>query len=132
MKKVLVLMVVALMIAACGPDQSHYTITTPTALAAWLPSGFRAAGDGLGARWLDDNEFECTYSSGHCWGLEVITRDGCQDLYAEITILDSSNANIGWTNDTASGVMPMERVRLIFDSFEAGARAARLSELNCH
>jgi len=148
MKKALVLMLMALMFVACGsapqpigvvlpptwtPNaEGGYAPTSAPSPTSWLPSGFQVAGDGLGVRWLDDNEFSCSYSSGHCWGLEVITRDGCQDLYAEITILNSNRVNIGWTNDTASGIRPMEKVQLIFDTFEDSAHYARLSELNCY
>ena len=53
-------------------------------------------------------------------GVEMLTKLGCSSLYAEMTILDSSGRNIGFTNDSANGVRPNEKVILIFISLKTG------------
>lgn len=103
----------------------------PAEILALRQEGFREWEDGLYYKWMEKGEFSCPYSGTRCWGLEVVSSYGCQDLYGKITILDAEKYNIGWTNDTATGIRSMERVVLIFDTFESRAKYARIAELNC-
>jgi hypothetical protein len=63
----------------------------------------------------------------------VISKNGCdRSLYAEISILDKSDVQIGYTNDTASQALPMQKTKLIFNTFEDEAHSARLSKISCY
>jgi len=99
----------------------------------WYPKGFVSYDSSTAYRFLDyGKDYRCTYSSSYCWGVEMLTKYGCSSLYAEMTILDSSGRNIGFTNDTASSIRPNEKVILIFDSFEDGADQGRLDLISCY
>jgi hypothetical protein len=87
----------------------------------WYPKGFVSYDSNTAYRFLEDGkDYRCTYSSAYCWGVEMLTKLGCSSLYAEMTILDSSGRNIGFTNDSANGVRPNEKVILIFISLKTG------------
>ena len=62
----------------------------------------------------------------------VITRDGCPSgIYAEISILDKSDVQIDYTNDSTSAVLPNSKVKLTFDTFNEEAETARIGEIGC-
>ncbi len=99
----------------------------------WIPTEFNSWTDdpNVAWRWLKDNEYKCTGDS--CWGMMVIAKDGCsRSLYAEISILDKNEVQIGYTNDTASQALPMQKTKLIFNTFEDDAHTARLSKISCY
>jgi hypothetical protein len=99
----------------------------------WYPKGFVSYDSNTAYRFLEyGKDYRCTYSSAYCWGVEMLTKLGCSSLYAEMTILDSSGRNIGFTNDSANGVRPNEKVILIFNSFEDGADQGRLELISCY
>lgn len=103
--------------------------------APWWPSDYNAypSDPSVAWRWMEPNEFNCTYSDGSCWGMEVIARDGCSSsLYVELTILDSSGAAIDYTNDVAGSVTPGQHAKLEFDTFDEDADKARLAEISCY
>ena len=109
--------------------------TTKKVVLPWYPEGFTEyEGDSqIAWRWLDfGSEYSCSYGD-YCWGMSIISRDGCpSSLYAEITILDSSGTNIGFTNDTTSGLGAGQKAKMIFETFTAGANTARLAKISCY
>ena len=63
----------------------------------------------------------------------IIAKDGCdRSLYAEISILDKNEVQIGYTNDSVSQALPMQKSKLIFDTYEDEANTARLSKISCY
>lgn len=103
--------------------------------APWFPEGYTEVQDGIAFKWMtvaEDNASDaCT--GDHCWGAYVISRDGCPDsLYAEITISDRQDVQIGYTNDSVGSVEPGKKVRLMFNSYEASASTANLSKVSCY
>lgn len=108
---------------------------------AWLPDGdytLKEARAGLtgttmvGWRWLQRNEYDCSYGDA-CWGMEVVPKDGCANsLYVELTLLDGSGANVGLDNDSSNAVNPGQRAILVFESFEDRAASARVAEISCY
>ena len=103
-------------------------------LTGWIPTEFNSWTDdpNVAWRWLEDNEYKCTLGDS-CWGMMVIAKDGCsRSLYAEISILDKNEVQIGYTNDTASQALPMQKTKLIFNTFEDDAHTARLSKISCY
>jgi hypothetical protein len=100
---------------------------------SWIPSEFNSWTDdpNVAWRWLKTKEFKCTGDS--CWGMMVIAKNGCdRSLYAEISILDKSEVQIGYTNDTLSQALPMQENKLIFNTYEESAYSARLSKISCY
>jgi hypothetical protein len=100
----------------------------------WYPKDFKLFDSNIAYRFLSyaKGEYRCSYSGSYCWGVEIVTLSGCNNLYGELTILDSAGRNIGYTNDLTSGVRANERVKLIFDTFENGADQGRLEEVSCY
>jgi hypothetical protein len=98
----------------------------------WYPKGFSLYEEDIAWRWAERGEYRCSYGD-HCWGMFVVARYGCPSmLYAEITVLDSTDTNIGFTNDTASSVVAGQQTKLVFEDFTPGADAARLAEIKCY
>lgn len=100
----------------------------------WYPKGFNEyTGDSqIAWRWAERGEYRCSYGD-YCWGMFITAREGCpSSLYAEITILDSSGTNIGFTNDTTSGLGAGQKAKLVFESFTSGAKTARLAKISCY
>lgn len=132
-----------ILLAMCnGAGSTSTTSTTPAAdyppPAAWTPpEGYSlyptGRGGGVAVKWSKPTGSECTGYNVTCFAMDVVTEKGCpRSLYAAITILSKSDDNIGWTNDTAQGVEAGEKVRLVFDTYERGARSARVAEINCY
>jgi hypothetical protein len=114
-------------------DSRLQTIRLRATNLPWYPEGFEAFDGSTAYRFLKyGSEYRCTYSGAYCWGVEVVTKSSCSNLYAELTILDGSGRNIGYTNDVASNVRAGERVVLIFDTYEDGADRGRISEMSCY
>ena len=114
-------------------DARLKTVKTRAQNLPWYPKGFKSFDSNVAYRFLKyGSEYKCSYSGAYCWGIEMVTKTGCNNLYAELTIFDSSNRNIGWTNDTTTNVLPREKVVLIFNSYEDGADTGRLSEVSCY
>jgi hypothetical protein len=103
-------------------------------LTGWIPAEFNIWTDdpNVAWRWLEDNEYKCTLGDS-CWGMMVIAKDGCnRSLYAEVSILDKNKVQIGYTNDAASQALPMQKTKLIFNTFEDDAHTARLARISCY
>lgn len=115
-------------------DQRLLNMKSASNNLPWYPKGFNEySGDSrIAWRWLDRGEYSCSYGD-HCWGMAIIAREGCPaSVYAEITILDSSDANIGFTNDATSGLGAGQKAKLVFEDFTAGAKSARLAKISCY
>jgi hypothetical protein len=103
-------------------------------LTNWIPNGFKSWSEdsNVAWRWLEDTEYKCDRGDA-CWGMMVIARDGCKNsLYGEISILDKSNVQISYTNDSLSSTFPMQENRLVFTTYEDSAHSARLSKISCY
>ena len=125
-------------------DTSSTASSEPTAAASseptvdeapWFPAGYSEVQDGIALKWMtvaEDNASDaCT--GDHCWGAYVIARDGCpSSLYAEITLLDGQDVQLGYTNDSVGSVSPGTKVRLMFNTYENSARQARLAKVSCY
>jgi hypothetical protein len=118
------------MLSGGGKDrsQSHAAAWTP-------PEGFTLhltdPWKQVAYQWETPTRAECSRGRS-CFALNVVAENGCpRGLYAEIKLLNAAGANIGWTNDTAQGVEPNERVRLVFRTSEPGTKSAHVTEINC-
>ena len=114
--------------SAAGTDSKLFDDT-------WVPSGFTgyASDDNLAWRWGTKAETNCTYSSGSCWSVILISKNGCpQSLYGEVNLFDKNNIQMSYTNDTLGTVQPMQKVKLTFDTFDESAQSANISKFSCY
>lgn len=98
----------------------------------WYPRGYNAWGDNIAWQWIDDND--CGYSDGYCWGLWVISLDGCPSgLYAEVNILSGSTV-IDYSNDALGSLSASDVAKLDFVSFQEGygTLSARIADISCY
>ena len=72
------------------------TVSRTAAATRWWPSDYSLVPSDptVAFRWMKSSEFDCTFSTGKCWAIEAIARDGCpSSLYIELSILDTSGRN---------------------------------------
>ena len=101
----------------------------------WVPTGFFGYEEdrNLAWRWATESELNCTYSSGACWSMILLAKEGCpRSLYGEVNIFDKNDVQISYTNDTLGTVQPMQKVKLTFDTLDDAADTARLSRFSCY
>lgn len=96
----------------------------------WYPQGFNVYKSGdVAWKWADRS---CSYYSGVCWHMDVVSQVGCSSLYVEINVEDRSGSLVDWTNDTARGMSAGQVAELEFVSFTDGARTASVGEISCY
>jgi len=114
--------------------QNSSSTPIPAAIdSSWIPTGFDSWSDdpNVAWRWLTSKEYECT--SDACLGMMVITKNGCKsDLYAEISLVDKSDVQVGYSNDSVSSASPMQKSKLVFNSYEKSAESARVTKISCY
>jgi len=102
--------------------------------SSWKPANFEIWLDNpnVAWRWLKGNEFRCDYGDA-CWGMMIIAKEGCPNsLYAELSILDANDVQISYTNDSLSSTLPMQKSKMIFETYEEDAESARISKISCY
>lgn len=106
--------------------------------SAWAPpAGYSLAdttrGGAVAYKWEDPTADDCRSSRGACFAMTVVTeRDCSRNLYASVSLLNAGGSNIGWTNDSAKGVLAGDPTRLVFNSYEDGVDSARIAEISCY
>lgn len=101
---------------------------------SWIPEGFNgwSQDENVGWRWLKSSEFDCEYGDS-CWGIMVISKSGCPNgLYAELSLLDKDDVQVGYTNESLSSSLPLQKSKMIFETFEDSAQTGRLAEIKCY
>lgn len=100
----------------------------------WYPKGYREFSDGLAFRWLKSGEYHCaSYSINGCFGVSVLSRDGCSSsLYLELTTYDSAGNAVGFTNDTTGALLPGDHAQLVPEVVDDNVSSARVSEITCY
>jgi len=133
-------------IDACGLTTAYTTAKTKAGALAtlvadlnaeaenvpWYPKGYDdySSDESLAWKWTDES---CGYSSGYCWTMRVISRDGCYSgLYGEINI-EQNDVVIDYTNDVIGSLGAGKTAKLSFVHFDSGqgTLSAVLTELNC-
>ena len=111
------------------------TTASSTKDSMWVPTGFFGYEEdrNLAWRWATNSELNCTYSSGACWSIILLAKEGCsRSLYGEINIFDKRDIQISYTNDTLGTVQPMQKVKLTFDTLDDAADSAKISRFSCY
>ena len=96
---------------------------------AWRQGFTGQHGDGIAYEW--DNSV-CDSSYYTCFGMRVVTRDGCGSLFVTLQLQDSAGNAIGTAIDSATALQPGQVAVLDFIAFEEGAKTARIAEVNCY
>lgn len=115
----------------CGKDSSNLNTATDI---SWIPSNFDSwsADSNVAWRWLKASEYDCEYGDG-CWGMMLIAKSGCPSgLYVELSLLDKNDVQVGYTNETVGSALPMQKTKMIFNSFEESAESGRISKISCY
>jgi len=101
-------------------------------LQPWTaPAGYTKYDAKTAYVWVNPTASECL--GDHCWAMELVTRDGCPtSLYVELSLEDATGTSVGYTNDVAGVLAAGQKARLVFDSFEASATKARLTQVTCY
>jgi hypothetical protein len=115
-------------------DENANTQVEPPVDNSWIPSNFGTfSGDNnVAYRWLENDEFDCGYGDS-CWGIMIMSKQGCPNgLYAELSILDRDDVQVGYTNDSVGSALPLQKTKMIFETFEDSAHSARVSDISCY
>ena len=113
-------------------DSRSDRINSLAAHVPWYPRGFTGYGDGLAWEWIDNND--CGYSDGYCWGIWLVSRDGCPSgVYAEVNI-KSGGVVIDYSNDSLGSLAANDVAKLDFVAFEDGygTLTAQITDINCY
>ena len=99
----------------------------------WYPKGYDEyyGDESLAWKWTEES---CGYSSGYCWTMRVVSRDGCYNgLYGEINI-EKNGVVIDYTNDVIGSLGAGKTAKLSFVHFDSGQGTLQgaLSELTCN
>lgn len=134
---VVVVLVIGLILVGMFTADDNPSPAASVQRSTWTPpAGFQVtdsdsfSGGRIGYRWLEAREFKCDYGR-MCLGMEFVSEKPCDFFYAGLSLLDSSGANVGMTNDTTSGVQADQRVIMVFRTYEERARSAELSKVTC-
>ena len=101
----------------------------PTEL--FVSEGFEKWNDKLAFRWLSNPSSRCTAKS--CKSIEVISRFGCpSNLYAQVSLIDNENRNVGYTNDSTSGIRPNQKALLEFRTYQTNFSNWQLTSISCY
>ena len=99
---------------------------------SWVPAGYNQWDGTFAWKWEDASNAQCSYSSSICWNVYLVTSQDCPGgVYGEISIFDSNDVQIDYTNDTTGRVYAGNTVKLTFDSFNQDANTAQISKLSC-
>jgi len=97
--------------------------------SSWVPSGFKYFKNDIAYKWSDHSSFTCDY--GSCQQIEIVSKNGCKSLYAEVNKLDSENNNIGYTNASTTNLAAGQKALLMFRS-TGDFKSFTLSEISCY
>ncbi len=101
----------------------------PTEL--FVSEGFKRWNDKLAFRWISSPSSLCTAKA--CNSIEVISRFGCPtNLYAQVSLIDSENRNVGFTNRMTSGIRPNQKALLEFRTYQTNFSTWRLTKITCY
>ena len=99
---------------------------------SWVPpSGFKQYNDNIAYKWSEKGSYTCNYGNS-CIQMEVVTEKGCSNLYVGLSSEDKEGNNIGWTNETTTGLEPDQRAILLFNILDEGTSYMKITEILCY
>lgn len=117
-------------------DSETAEVLAAAASRPWFPEDYSPApnDESVAFKW-DDNVSGCQDSYGYCWGIRVVTRDGCPSgLYASINILKGDTV-IDFSNDSLNGLDAGQVAEMEFQAFPpegSGTLSGHIKEINCY
>ena len=97
---------------------------------SWVPTGYSAFNNNVAYKWSEDGSYSCGYAD-RCIQMEIVSKKGCDSLYAELTKLDDAGNNMGYTNETTSNVTVGQKAILKFETY-GNFKSFRLSKISCY
>ena len=97
---------------------------------SWVPTGFTAFNNNVAYKWSEDGSYSCGYAD-RCIQMEVVSKEGCGSLYAELSKLDAAGNNVGYTNETTSNVGAGQKAILKFETY-GEFKSFQLSKISCY
>lgn len=104
---------------------------------SWFTSDFYRWEDGSQLAYTIDRvtDSQCGYGAG-CLGIIVQAKNGCPNsLYAEIELLDGSDINVGYSNDSIGSLGAMKKAKLKFhlsDSEISQVKDWNITKISCY
>ena len=96
----------------------------------WIPAGYTVFDEKTAYKFSTKGSFTCEYN--RCSQIEIITKENCETLYAELVELDNDGNNVGFTNDMTSNVSAGQKAIMKFDiATDSTAVSGKLSKINC-
>jgi hypothetical protein len=112
-----------------GSSASNSTQSASTE-PAWYPSGYTEVQPGIAFKWEDR---QCKQYEDSCYTASLIAKNGCpSSVYAEVTLEDAQGSSIGLSNDTTSGLAPMQKAYLDFHDIYGNSKKAHLAKISCY
>ena len=102
---------------------------TPIEDTSWVPSGFTAFNNKVAYKWSESGSYRCSF--GRCAQIEVISKEGCGSLYAEVNKIDGSGNNVGYTNATTSSLAPNQKALLMLET-TGEFETFQLAKISCY
>ena len=97
---------------------------------SWVPSGYTAFNNNVAYKWSENGSYSCGYGD-RCIQMEVVSKEGCDSLYAELSKLDAAGNNVGYTNETTSNVAAGQKAILKFETY-GEFKSFQLSKISCY
>jgi hypothetical protein len=131
-KSATIIGVSALLLTSCGTSSETSTPievapTVAVVTAPWWPDGFSELDENTAAKINDES---CGYVA--CFNYDVISKVSCPDFYVEVTFYDDSEANLGYSNDVATAVEPMQVVKMQFDVYVDNVTQGAITKVSCY
>lgn len=100
---------------------------------SWVPTNFEAdlTSGKLAFRYLATKEATCKYNIP-CLQIEVISKGGCETLYAQAPLIDSNGTNVGYANDLTKSVPANGRAILTFSNTAENAVSMQRPTFKCY
>ncbi len=104
----------------------------------WVPEGYNISFqgtqviEGFAQKFLKSG-FKCADGADGCWGISVIARDGCPyGVFADVFYSDSEGNQKPEVREESTKASPMQKMTLVFNSFDSSDQSARIWRVGCN
>jgi hypothetical protein len=112
--------------------QTQAPSSAPTLDETWVPAGYKTlTADGtIAGKWNTSGD-PCGYSRCRFVNLTAISRDGCPGgLFVTVNFLDG-DAVVDDSIDSISSLRPMQKVKMVFKTYDNSGTKYQVSKVNC-